>query len=227
MRARWLHIESTPTQLDNGDSLWEGIQYDISATKAHEAELDRIAHFDSLTGLPNRSLLWDRLHQAMVQAQRRNLKLAIAFIDLDGFKGVNDVYGHDAGDHLLRVTSDRMKHALREGDTLARLGGDEFVAVLMDLPDIEASLPMLTRLLEAASKSVGYRNHALQISASLGVTYFPQNQELDVPQLLRQADQAMYQAKLAGKNRYHVFDATRDGTLQGRLDPLCGVTPAP
>lgn len=227
LRARWLHIESTPTLLDNGDSLWEGIQYDISATKEHEAELDRIAHFDSLTGLPNRSLLWDRLHQAMAQAQRRNLKLAIAFIDLDGFKGVNDVYGHDAGDHLLRVTSDRMKHALREGDTLARLGGDEFVAVLMDLPDIEASLPMLTRLLEAASGSVGYQNHALQISASLGVTYFPQNQDLDVPQLLRQADQAMYQAKLAGKNRYHVFDATRDGALQGRLDSLCGATPAP
>ena len=227
LRARWLHIESTPTLLENGDSLWEGIQYDISATKEHEAELEKIAHFDSLTGLPNRSLLWDRLHQAMIQAQRRNLKLAIAFIDLDGFKGVNDEYGHDAGDHLLRVTSERMKRALREGDTLARLGGDEFVAVLMDLPDVEASLPMLTRLLEAASEPVGYQDYSLQISASLGVTYFPQNQEMHVQQLLRQADQAMYQAKLTGKHRYHLFDTTRDSALQGRLDPLCGDTPLP
>jgi diguanylate cyclase (GGDEF)-like protein len=227
LRARWLHIESTPTLLDNGDSLWEGIQYDISAIKEHEAELDRIAHFDSLTGLPNRSLLWDRLHQAMAQAQRRNLKLAVAFVDLDGFKGINDEYGHDAGDHLLRVTSDRMKHALREGDTLARMGGDEFVAVLIDLPEVDHCLPMLTRLLEAASEPVGYQNHTLQISASLGVTYFPQELEMNAQQLLYQADQAMYQSKLAGKNRYRIFDMAQDCALQGRLDPLCSDNRAP
>lgn len=217
LSTRWLHIESTPTLLDNGDILWEGIQYDISATKMREAELDHIAHYDTLTGLPNRSLLADRLQQAMIQSSRRSTKLAIAFIDLDGFKSINDNHGHDTGDRLLQAIAERMKHALREGDTLARLGGDEFVAVLIDLPDIEASQPMLERLRDAASETVTHGLLTLQVSASLGVTFYPQDADINAEQLLHQADQAMYQAKLAGKNRYHLFDSARDSALQGRL----------
>ena len=187
---------------------------DITAFKTHEIELERIAHFDALTGLPNRSLLADRLHQAIVQSLRRGQRLAVAFLDLDGFKAVNDNHGHEAGDQLLVAVAQRMKLTLREGDTLARIGGDEFVAVLLDLADIDACVPMLKRLLDAAAQPVPFGDVMLQVSASLGVTFYPQAEDMEADQLLRQADQAMYQAKLAGKNRYHLFDAAQEHSAQ-------------
>jgi diguanylate cyclase (GGDEF)-like protein/PAS domain S-box-containing protein len=180
---------------------------DITLIKEHERELDRNAHYDALTGLPNRVLLADRLHQGIAQTRRRGQLLAVAFLDLDGFKDINDNYGHEAGDQLLIAVATRMKQTLRESDTLARIGGDEFVAELLDLANIEASEPLLIRLLAAAAEPVYFGDHVLQVSASLGVTFYPQAEDIDADQLLRQADQAMYQAKLAGKNRYHVFDA--------------------
>ncbi|MDR3394592.1 MAG: EAL domain-containing protein [Parasulfuritortus sp.] len=193
---------------------------DISALKDHERELEHIAHYDALTGLPNRVLLADRLHQAMAQTHRRDQQLAVAYLDLDGFKAVNDRHGHESGDQLLIALASRMKEALREGDTLARLGGDEFVAVLLDLADIEASVPMLTRLLAAAAQPAKIGDLILQVSASVGVTFFPQPDEVDADQLLRQADQAMYQAKLSGKNRYHIFDPDQDRSVRGHHESL-------
>ncbi|TRW96092.1 EAL domain-containing protein [Candidatus Methylobacter oryzae] len=188
---------------------------DITSLKEHEKQLEHIAHYDALTNLPNRVLLADRLRQAMSQAQRRNQRLAVVFLDLDGFKAINDNHGHEAGDQLLMIIAIRMKQALREGDTLARLGGDEFVAVMLDLADTEASIPMLTRLLNAAAQPLHIGGLSLQVSASLGITFYPQQEDVDADQLLRQADQAMYQAKLAGKNRYHVFDAEQDRSVRG------------
>ncbi|OGB30185.1 MAG: hypothetical protein A3F78_04605, partial [Burkholderiales bacterium RIFCSPLOWO2_12_FULL_61_40] len=193
---------------------------DITATKEHQQQLEHIAHFDALTNLPNRVLLADRLHQAMVQTQRRGQQTAVAFLDLDGFKAINDQHGHDAGDQLLIALATRMKQALREGDTLARMGGDEFVAVLVGLTDLASCVPLLTRLLTAAALPVQIGNLTLQVSASLGVTFYPQAEVVDADQLLRQADQAMYQAKLAGKNRYHVFDAEQDRSVRGHHESL-------
>jgi diguanylate cyclase (GGDEF)-like protein/PAS domain S-box-containing protein len=178
---------------------------DISQIKAHEEQLEQIAHFDALTKLPNRLLLGDRMHQALIQAKRRGQSLAVVFLDLDGFKAVNDQHGHDAGDHLLVEIAGLMKQALREGDTLARLGGDEFVAVLLDVSDIKVCEPMLNRLLAAAAQPVRFGDALLQVSASMGVTFYSQAMGVEADQLLRQADQVMYQAKLTGKNRYHVF----------------------
>ncbi len=106
---------------------------DVTAARRHQRELEQLAHFDALTGLPNRVLFADRLRQGMLQVSRRGEQLAVAYLDLDGFKFVNDNHGHEVGDQLLLVLAARMKQALREGDTLARLGGDEFVAVLMDV----------------------------------------------------------------------------------------------
>jgi diguanylate cyclase (GGDEF)-like protein/PAS domain S-box-containing protein len=180
---------------------------DITGIKTHQTQLEHIAHFDALTNLPNRVLLADRLQQAMVQAHRRGQQLAVAYLDLDGFKSINDRHGHSAGDHVLIALSQRMKQALRECDTIARLGGDEFVAVLADLGDTAASLPMLDRLLTAAAQPIQWGEHSLQVSASLGVTFYPQANDVGTDQLLRQADQAMYQAKVAGKNRYQIFNA--------------------
>ena len=193
---------------------------DITPLKEHERQLEHMAHYDVLTALPNRVLLADRLHQAMPQAQRHRQLLAVSYLDLDGFKAINDNYGHEVGDQLLVALAQRMKSTLREGDTLARLGGDEFVAVLLDLPDSAASIPMITRLLAAAAQPVNIGELILQVSASLGVTFYPQADGVDADQLLRQADQAMYQAKLAGKNRYHIFDAEQDRNVRGHHESL-------
>jgi len=195
---------------------------DITPMKAHQQQLEYIAHYDLLTNLPNRVLLADRLRQAMVQTQRRNLSLAVAYLDLDGFKAVNDTHGHHVGDELLVTLSQRMKEALREGDTLARMGGDEFVAVLGDLAQPSDCEPVLHRLLHAASAPVKLAQpgmDALQVSASIGVALFPQD-DADADLLLRHADQAMYLAKQAGKNQYHVFDVQADTAIKSQREGL-------
>ena len=212
-----LHVEVSVklVNLLDGQQMYQVLFRDISEKKQAAQLIERMAYSDQLTGLANRALLADRLQQAMVAAHRRGHLLAVIFLDLDGFKAINDVHGHQTGDLLLRALAVRMKEGLREGDTLARLGGDEFVAVLLDLPDAQASFPMLARLLGACSQAVQVGTLALKVSASLGVTFYPQSEEVDADQLLRQADQAMYQAKLSGKNRYHVFDAEKDRTARG------------
>ena len=207
------------------DATGHTVQYvamfsDITALKEHQSQLDHIAHFDALTNLPNRLLLADRLQQAMNQAQRRGQQLAVVSLDLDGFKDVNDRHGHSAGDHFLIALSHNLKAVLRDGDTLARMGGDEFVAVLIDQTSVASSLPLLTRLLHAAAEPVQLGELVMQSSASLGVTFYPQAHEIDADQLLRQADQAMYRAKVAGKNRYHVFDAQQDDSLRDHFEGL-------
>ncbi len=193
---------------------------DITTIKEHEQHLERIAHYDALTSLPNRALLSDRMQNAITLTLRNKQKLAVIYLDLDGFKQINDTYGHDVGDQLLIALSSRMGRTLRHGDTLARLGGDEFVAVLIDLENTAASIPMINRLLSAASESVRIGENSLKISASLGITFFPQADEVDADQLLRQADNAMYQAKLSGKNCYHVFDIEQDRNIRGHHESV-------
>ena len=179
---------------------------DITSMKEHQRQLEHIAHYDALTHLPNRILLADRLQQAIVQSLRRNLSLAVVFLDLDGFKAVNDTHGHQAGDELLITISQRMKTAMREGDTLARIGGDEFLAVLVDLEHPQDCQPVLERMLQAAAEPVQVGDAVLNVSASIGVAVYPQDAD-DSEQLLRHADQAMYVAKQSGKNRYHRYSS--------------------
>lgn len=183
---------------------------DISETKEQAGQLERMAHFDALTNLPNRALLTDRLQQAMAQARQRGQMLAVACIDLDGFRTVNESYGQDAGDQLLMGVARRMRQVLPETDTVARIGGDEFAAVLQDLSSAGAAKPILESLLACASQPEMCGENSVQVSASLGVVFYPQAEEIDAEQLLRQAGQAMYHSKLAGKNRYQVFDPTHD-----------------
>ncbi len=190
------------------------------ALRNSEARFERLAHYDALTGLPNRLLLADRLSQAMAQTQRRGKRLAVAYLDLDGFKAVNDSHGHAVGDQLLAAVAKHMKQALREGDTLARLGGDEFVAVLIDLEYRDAIAPLLNRLLAAAAAPIPLGDLVVQVSASLGVTFYPQPDAVDADQLLRQGDQAMYQAKLTGKNRYDIFNVEQDHRIQVEHESL-------
>jgi diguanylate cyclase (GGDEF)-like protein/PAS domain S-box-containing protein len=192
---------------------------DITPMKEHQRQLEHIAHFDALTSLPNRVLLADRLQQALTQCQRRARSVAVVYLDLDGFKAVNDLYGHALGDELLVALAHRMKAALRDGDTLARIGGDEFVAVLVDLDQVQDAEPVLERLLNAAANPVVLGELTLQVSASIGVTVYPQDgSEVDL--LLRHADQAMYVAKQAGKNRYHLFDVAQDTAVKTQRESL-------
>ena len=182
---------------------------DITPMKTYQKQLENLAHFDALTMLPNRLLLNDRLLQAMSQSQRRKQALAVVFLDLDGFKAVNDQYGHGTGDELLIVVSQRMKGALRHGDTLARIGGDEFVAVLVDLDQPEDAEPVLERLLQAAADPVTLGEAEIHVSASMGIAVYPRD-GAHADLLLRRADQSMYLAKQAGRNRYRFFSEESD-----------------
>ena len=212
--AEMLTISAVPDE--NGKAKqYVALFSDVTSQKEQELQLQRVAHYDLLTGLPNRVLLADRLRQAMAQAHRSGRQIAIACMDLDNFRAVNERYGHNSGDELLTSLTQGIQRVLREGDTLARLGGDELVAVLLDLKDMEESDGLVQQILRAAELPVQIGEHLIQVSASIGLTFYPQAEDIDADQLLRQGDQAMYHAKLAGKGRYHVFDPARDRSERG------------
>ena len=221
-QAIWVHDRGQVVQRDaqGKPERLVGSFTDISFKRAQQQHLERIAHYDDLTGLPNRVLLADRMYQAMVQAKRRGTCVAVIYLDLDGFKAINDRHGHAMGDRLLAEIATRLKLVLREGDTIARLGGDEFVAVLVDLADVDNSLALIDRMLAVASHPTVLDDVTLRVSASMGVSFYPQADDTDADQLLRQADQAMYGAKLAGKNRYQLFDADHDRSLRAKNESI-------
>ncbi|MBK6907048.1 MAG: EAL domain-containing protein [Rhodocyclaceae bacterium] len=192
---------------------------DISRFKAHEEELHRIAYYDALTGLPNRRLLSDRLTLALARARREGTLLAVCFLDLDGFKPINDEHGHAVGDQFLLGISRALSTALRGGDTLARIGGDEFVMLFGDIASEGECRTVLQRVLDAAQLPLQTDGLLLQVSASIGVTLFPDD-DSDADSLLRHADQAMYRAKELGKNRYHLFDPATDRRLSAHREAL-------
>ncbi|HEX5278424.1 MAG TPA: EAL domain-containing protein [Fluviicoccus sp.] len=197
---------------------------DISHLKAHEAELDRIAHYDALTGLPNRRLLADRLALAIARSRRSGRMLAVCYLDLDGFKPVNDKHGHAAGDQLLVQVTRQLLGALRGDDTVARLGGDEFVLLLNDLNDLHECQAVLERVLALVAEPLPVGGERVSVSASIGVALYNRDDDSDADALLRHADQAMYRAKESGKNRYHVFDSEQDRRLRAYWDVVSRAT---
>ncbi|HLP98840.1 MAG TPA: EAL domain-containing protein [Sideroxyarcus sp.] len=192
-----------------------GVFSDISHLKAHEAELSRIAHYDALTGIPNRVLLADRMRQAIAQSAREHSMVAVCYLDLDGFKQVNDTMGHDAGDQLLIEVARRIGQTIRGGDTVARLGGDEFVVILLGLERGDECVATLERLLASVAAPVLIKENTVALSTSIGVSLYPLDEE-DPDTLLRHADQAMYVAKQSGKNRFHIYDPTLDMRARSR-----------
>jgi diguanylate cyclase (GGDEF)-like protein len=172
-----------------------------------------VANYDSLTQLPNRRLLADRLTQAIRRSERSGKLTAVCFLDLDGFKAINDQHGHAVGDAVLISTAAHLGSVLRAGDTLARLGGDEFVLLLTDVSNPHECALILERMLQAVSLPIHAHNTVLTASASIGVTLFPDD-NADPDTLLRHADQAMYLAKQSGKNRYQLFDPEIDRRAQ-------------
>jgi len=210
-----------------------GIFQDISIHKTNQRRLEisnfylaeansalkLSAHYDPLTKLPNRILLADRIEHAVKKSVRNKTFVAVAFIDLDGFKEVNDRHGHNIGDQLLKKVTHQLTHALREGDTLSRFGGDEFVAVIDDLSDPSDSELVVSRMLEAVSTTFMIEEKVFKITASIGVTFYPLD-NASPDQLLRHADHAMYIAKQKGKNRSYIFDIEKDAAVKSRNEEL-------
>jgi diguanylate cyclase (GGDEF)-like protein/PAS domain S-box-containing protein len=192
---------------------------DVTTTRQLQQRIAWQATHDALTHLPNRSLLTDRLRQAIAQSHRQNTLLAVCYLDLDGFKPINDRYGHAIGDRVLIRVSERLTALLRGADTVARIGGDEFVLLLSGANSITDFRPALDRLLAEVAAPYRVDDRRLTLSASIGVAIYPLD-NADPDTLLRHADQAMYLAKQHGRNRYQLFDAESDRDLGRQREKL-------
>ena len=206
--SEWLSID---TMYDDKGRLqhYVAVFSDITYIKEHKARLEQIAYNDALTGLPNRLLLRDRMQQALAQAKRHERLVAVCYLDLDGFKPINDSYGHKAGDQVLIEMGRRLQQAVRTGDTVARLGGDEFVLLMLDLYSIGELEQILGRLLQAIMQPFALPDENVTVSASIGIALHPLD-DSEADTLLRHANQAMYEAKQQGKNRYSFFDPSEE-----------------
>jgi diguanylate cyclase (GGDEF)-like protein/PAS domain S-box-containing protein len=196
-----------------------GVITDIGPLRAAQEQLERLTHFDALTELPNRRLLTEQLQQSCALARRDSQLLAVIFMDLDGFKAINDHFGHVTGDKLLIAIAQRLRQVVRAGDTVARLGGDEFALIIHGLPNMDELEQVANRILTLAAASIEIDGRQHVLSASLGITVFPFD-NADPETLLRHADQAMYQSKQSGRARYHLFDAEQDLLAHSRRQML-------
>ncbi len=195
---------------------YEGTVQDITERRMHESELEFHATHDVLTGLPNRNLLQDRLEQAIHKAQRSGGQVAVALIDLDNFKFINDSLGHSMGDRLLVEMSKRLHDSLRGTDTVARYGGDEFVLILSDELTREAAQAVLDRVQAAVQQSVELGTHNVHVGCSIGVSVYPED-GAELQTLLRHADAAMYHAKQQGKGQYQFFTSSLNVAIEERM----------
>ena len=202
---RWVHTKAEMEYHDTGPLRMTGVLQDISERKRFEQKLSEMASFDTLTGLPNRNLLNDRLVQSLAHARRSDGLMAVGFVDLDRFKIINDTLGHDAGDELLKEIARRLANCLRSSDTVARQGGDEFVVVLNDLLRPEDATIVAQKLLDALSPPMTLNGREIVPGASIGFALYPQDGD-NLQALLMSADKAMYAAKQAGRGQFRFFD---------------------
>jgi len=193
-----------------------GIVMDITARKVAEKQIQYLAYYDALTGLPNRTLLEDRMATALAGARRRNDKVAILFFDLDRFKDINDSMGHPVGDVLLQQVAERLKTCAREQDTVARVGGDEFIIMLTGLKDVPDTAIAAERLMDAMIGLYSIQGHAVGITCSVGISIFPEH-GADGEVLIKNADAAMYSAKESGGNNFRFFTEDMNAQVMERL----------
>jgi len=189
---------------------------DITERKLAESRLDHLAHHDVLTGLPNRLLMNDRLHQALVKARRNEARVALCFLDLDQFKQVNDTLGHAVGDEVLQLSSIRLREAVRQGDTVARPGGDEFVVILEGVSGAMDACRVADKILSKFADPMDVSGHQVIVGTSIGISVYPDDAK-DEDTLLRHADAAMYIAKQQGANTLHCFSLSNSIIEQGEL----------
>lgn len=219
--ARWVSFHAHPRHDQVSHELIGAVTSTVDITHwiHQEGRLKQAAHFDRLTGLPNRSLFADRIQQAVSRSRRTGEQLAVCLMDLDGFKAVNDTLGHGAGDRLLQEISHRLQQEVSDGDTVSRLGGDEFALLLAGQNDFASCERLLNQLLMSVARPVFVEGTEVRVSASLGVTLCPSD-PAEPEQLMRHADQAMYRAKLAGKNRYELFNQNQESKLRANQSLL-------
>jgi diguanylate cyclase (GGDEF)-like protein/PAS domain S-box-containing protein len=201
-----LEVALSEIEMSPGPHKLTAVVRDITERKSWESRIYSLAYSDSLTGLPNRLLLRDRLEHAIAAAQRNRTLVAVLFLDLDRFKAINDSYGHHAGDQMLRDIGERTRGCVREIDTVSRLGGDEFVVVLPELRDAVDAGAVARKILSAVAQPYRIESHDVAVTPTLGISLYPQDGS-DAETLLRNADTAMYQAKEGGKNRFEYFRA--------------------
>ena len=204
---------------DHGQTThYAGLFTDITQNRKNEEQIRQLAYYDALTGVPNRRLLEDRLEHAIRHAHRKDMLLAVMFIDLDQFKEVNDTLGHAVGDELLLQFTSRVRDYLREDDTLARLGGDEFIVLLPELDKLSDVTQVAERLIELNRKPYVINNESIQVGSSIGISLYPED-GTTVQELLNGADIAMYRSKRDGRNQYHLFnpDVVQTALNQGRV----------
>ena len=214
----WAMLNATIVSGDSGpDSVIEGTFLDITERKTAEERVQSLAYFDALTGLPNRTLLRDRLSLALAGARRKKSKVALFFLDLDRFKNINDSLGHSVGDLLLKSVAERLKAWGREQDTIARLGGDEFLVVVNDVRDIADAAVAARRLMDGLTSEIVVQGHCLSISCSLGISIYPEHGP-DSETLIKNADAAMYTAKDRGRNNFQFFTSDMNAQAVRRLN---------
>jgi diguanylate cyclase (GGDEF)-like protein/PAS domain S-box-containing protein len=201
--AKWMTVNQVRDPKTNKVSFYISIFYDITERVQTQDEIRHIAFHDNLTGLPNRLLFEDRLETSIKMAKRNSLMLAVLFIDLDGFKAVNDTYGHQAGDELLIDVADRLKSNIREVDTVARLGGDEFVVILTDI-NMRQNVTHVTRKLMESLNEPYLGLETPTVTPSIGIALFPED-GMDMETLIESADKAMYSVKSKNKNGYQFY----------------------
>jgi diguanylate cyclase (GGDEF)-like protein/PAS domain S-box-containing protein len=187
-----------------GQRYFVGIVRDITERKLTEEKIAHLAYYDYLTDLPNRSLLLDNLEHSISLAKRNHYKIAVLFLDLDGFKKVNDTLGHDAGDSLLRKVSKRLKKSIRDSDSVARVGGDEFIFVLNEIGSDDNAAIAANKIIATLSKSFELKGQQCNVGGSIGISIYPEAAQ-DPKTLVKQADDAMYLAKQSGKNTYKFY----------------------
>jgi diguanylate cyclase (GGDEF)-like protein/PAS domain S-box-containing protein len=214
----WISENARTVKNEAGELLYyEGTVEDITERRTFEAQIQHQATHDSLTGLPNRYLLEDRLQQSINFAERYHTKLAVAFVDLDQFKHINDSLGHDAGDTLLLTVSERLSALVRDSDTVVRLGGDEFVILLTSIQKNDYVTQTMKRVLDAISQPVILNSLEFRISCSIGISIYPED-GTQANILLKNADTAMYKAKQSGRNNFQYFTHKLNAILQERMD---------
>lgn len=209
-----IYAVSTDNSTDIGHFIMN--MTDISEQKEAQQQLQRLANYDSLTGLPNRSLLLDRIRQAIAHGIRRSSQVAVFFIDLDKFKQVNDSLGHEAGDKLLLEVTQRLTQCLRVDDTVGRLGGDEFLVIIKDFHESDDLRHLATKIIERVEQPIQIGNNQVSVSASVGISLYPADSNTPA-ELMKAADIAMYHAKALGRNRYQFYSAQMNQQAQQRL----------
>lgn len=212
----WTDLSITPVHDEHGVvTHYIGVLLDVTATKLRTAHLEHEVNHDPLTGLANRNLLWDRLEQALHLAQRQKALVATVLIDLDKFKLINDTYGHEAGDVVLKVVARRLQASVRDSDTVARMSGDEFVLILANQPSLRFTLRMVERLRQSFVIPVSFDGREIPVGASVGVALYPHD-GATAAELVRSADLAMYHGKQNGRNDVHFFSSDMKSSSEAK-----------